>query len=132
ASGGYYIACNANTIFAQKNTITGSIGVFGILPNFSALTKKVGINVERVNTNANAANYSPFVPIDENFKAVTLEGIEHIYKTFVSHVAEGRKMNFAAVDSIAQGRVWSGSEALKIGLVDKIGGLNAAIVEAAR
>lgn len=132
ASGGYYIACNANTIFAQKNTITGSIGVFGILPNFSALTKKVGINVERVNTNANAANYSPFVPINENFKAVTLEGIEHIYKTFVSHVAEGRKMNFAAVDSIAQGRVWSGSEALKIGLVDKIGGLNAAIVEAAR
>lgn len=132
ASGGYYIACNANTIFAQKNTITGSIGVFGILPNFSELTKKVGINVERVNTNQNAANYSPFVPIDENFKAVTLEGIEHIYKTFVSHVAEGRKMNFAAVDSIAQGRVWSGSEALKIGLVDKIGGLNAAIVEAAR
>ena len=132
ASGGYYIACNANTIFAQKNTITGSIGVFGILPNFSDLTKKVGINVERVNTNQNAAGYSPFVPIDENFKAVTLEGIEHIYKTFVSHVAEGRKMNFAAVDSIAQGRVWSGSEALKIGLVDKIGGLNAAIVEAAR
>ncbi|MFA9190908.1 signal peptide peptidase SppA [Flavobacterium sp. FZUC8N2.13] len=132
ASGGYYIACNANTIFAQNNTITGSIGVFGILPNFNELTKKVGINVEQVNTNNNAAGYSPFVPLDDNFKAVTLEGIEHIYKTFVTHVAEGRKMNFAAVDSIAQGRVWSGSEALKIGLVDKIGGLNAAIVEAAR
>ncbi|MFA9186878.1 signal peptide peptidase SppA [Flavobacterium sp. FBOR7N2.3] len=132
ASGGYYIACNANTIFAQNNTITGSIGVFGILPNFNELTKKVGINVEQVNTNNNAAGYSPFVPLDENFKAVTLESIEHIYKTFVTHVAEGRKMNFTAVDSIAQGRVWSGSEALKIGLVDKIGGLNAAIVEAAR
>ncbi len=132
ASGGYYIACNANTIFAQENTITGSIGVFGILPNFSQLTKKVGINIEQVKTHSNANDYSPFVPMEDNFKAVTLEGIEHVYKTFVSHVAQGRKMNFAAVDSIAQGRVWSGSEALKIGLVDKIGGLNAAIVEAAR
>lgn len=132
ASGGYYIACNANTIFAQENTITGSIGVFGILPNFSQLTKKVGINIEQVKTHSNANDYSPFVPMEDNFKAVTLEGIEHVYKTFVSHVSQGRKMNFAAVDSIAQGRVWSGSEALKIGLVDKIGGLNAAIVEAAR
>lgn len=132
ASGGYYIACNANTIFAQNNTITGSIGVFGILPNFSQLTKKVGVNIEQVKTHSNAAAYSPFVPMDENFKTVTLESIEHIYKTFVSHVAQGRKMNFATVDSIAQGRVWSGAEALKIGLVDKIGGLNAAIVEAAR
>lgn len=132
ASGGYYIACNANTIFAQNNTITGSIGVFGVLPNFNQLAKKIGINTEQVKTHQNSANYSPFVPVDENFKAVTLQGIEHIYKTFVSHVAQGRKMSFAAVDSIAQGRVWSGSEALKIGLVDKIGGLNAAIVEAAR
>lgn len=132
ASGGYYMACNANTIFAQNNTITGSIGVFGILPNFNQLAKKIGINTEQIKTHQNSASYSPFVPVDENFKAVTLEGIEHIYKTFVGHVAEGRKMSFAAVDSIAQGRVWSGSEALKIGLVDKIGGLNAAIVEAAR
>lgn len=132
ASGGYYIACNANTIFAQNNTITGSIGVFGILPNFNQLSQKIGINTEQVKTHENAASYSPFVPIDEKFKAVTLESIEHIYKTFVHHVAEGRKMSFSAVDSIAQGRVWSGSEALKIGLVDKIGGLNAAIVEAAR
>ncbi|MBD0723992.1 signal peptide peptidase SppA [Flavobacterium sp. L1I52] len=132
ASGGYYIACNANAIFAQRNTITGSIGVFGILPNFSQLTKKIGINIEQVKTHENAAQYSPFVPMDENFKAVTLESIEQVYKTFVNHVAQGRKMNFAAVDSIAQGRVWSGTEALKIGLVDKIGGLNAAIAEAAR
>lgn len=132
ASGGYYIACNANTIFAQRNTITGSIGVFGILPNFSQLTKKIGINIEQVKTHENAAQYSPFVPMEENFKTVTLESIEQVYKTFVSHVAQGRKMNFAAVDSIAQGRVWSGTEALKIGLVDKIGGLNAAIAEAAR
>lgn len=131
ASGGYYIACNANKIFAENNTITGSIGVFGILPNFSQLTKKVGINVEQVKTHENAARYSPFVPLDEKLKAVTLEEIEHIYKTFVTHVAQGRKMTFAQVDAIAQGRVWAGSEAVKIGLVDKIGGLNDAIHEAA-
>ena len=131
ASGGYYIACNANTIFAEANTITGSIGVFGILPNFTPLATKIGIRTEQVKTHENAANYSPFVPIDENFKAVTLEGVEHIYKTFVTHVAEGRKMTFAQVDSIAQGRVWTGSEALKIGLVDEIGGLKDAIAKAA-
>jgi protease-4 len=131
ASGGYYIACNANKIFAENNTITGSIGVFGILPNFSQLTKKIGINVEQVKTHENAARYSPFVPLDEKLKAVTLEEIEHIYKTFVTHVAQGRKMTFAQVDAIAQGRVWAGSEAVKIGLVDKIGGLNDAIQEAA-
>ncbi|KIQ19175.1 protease IV [Flavobacterium sp. MEB061] len=132
ASGGYYIACNANKIFAEKNTITGSIGVFGILPNFSPLANKLGINTEQVKTHENSANYSPFVPVDEKFKAFTLEGVEKIYNTFVTHVAQGRKMTFAQVDSIAQGRVWSGSQAIKIGLVDKIGGLDDAIAEAAR
>jgi protease-4 len=131
ASGGYYIACNANTIFAENNTITGSIGVFGILPNFTQLATKIGIHTEQLKTNENAAEYSPFVPMDEKFKAVTLEGVERIYKTFVSHVAAGRKMTVAQVDSIGQGRVWSGEQALKIGLVDKIGGLDDAIKEAA-
>ena len=131
ASGGYYIACNANKIFAENNTITGSIGVFGILPNFSQLTTKIGISVEQVNTHENAAPYSPFVPLNDKLKAVTLEGVEEIYKTFVTRVAQGRKMTFAQVDAIGQGRVWAGSEALKIGLVDKIGGLDAAIKEAA-
>jgi protease-4 len=131
ASGGYYIACNANTIFAQNNTITGSIGVFGILPNFSQLTNKIGIHTQQVETHENSAPYSPFVPLDDKLKAVTLEGVEHIYKTFVTHVAEGRKMTFAQVDSIAQGRVWAGSEALKLGLIDKIGSLDDAINEAA-
>jgi protease-4 len=131
ASGGYYIACNANKIFAENNTITGSIGVFGVLPNFNQLATKIGVHTEQVKTNENAAEYSPFLPMDEKFKAITLEGVEHIYKTFVTHVAEGRKMTFAQVDSIAQGRVWSGSQALKIGLVDKIGGLDDAIKEAA-
>jgi protease-4 len=131
ASGGYYIACNANKIFAENNTITGSIGVFGVLPNMTQLATKVGIYTEQVKTNENAAEYSPFVPMDEKFKAVTQESVEHIYKTFVSHVAAGRKMTVAQVDSIGQGRVWSGSQALKIGLVDRIGGLDDAIKEAA-
>ncbi|WP_289665030.1 signal peptide peptidase SppA [Flavobacterium panacagri] len=132
ASGGYYIACNANKIFAENNTITGSIGVFGMLPNFSPLANKLGINSEQVKTHENSANYSPFVPVDEKFKAFTLEGVEKIYNTFVTHVAEGRKMTFEQVDAIAQGRVWSGTEAVKLGLVDKIGGLNDAIAEAAK
>lgn len=131
ASGGYYIACNANKIFAENTTITGSIGVFGVLPNFTPLATKIGIHTEQVKTNENAAEYSPFVPMDEKFKAVTLENIEHIYKTFVTHVAQGRKMSFAQVDAIGQGRVWSGEQALKIGLVDRIGGLKDAIREAA-
>lgn len=131
ASGGYYIACNADKIFAEKNTITGSIGVFGILPNLSQLTTKIGIHVEQVKTHENSARYSPFLPLDAKFKAVTLEGVEKVYTTFVSRVANGRKMTFAQVDSIGQGRVWTGADALKIGLVDKIGGLDDAIKEAA-
>ncbi len=132
ASGGYYIACNANQIFAENNTITGSIGVFGILPNFTQIATKLGLHSEQVKTHENAAEYSPFLPLDEKFKAVTQESVEQVYKTFVSHVAQGRKMSFAQVDAIAQGRVWSGSEALKIGLVDKIGGMDAAIKAAAK
>ena len=132
ASGGYYIACNANTIFAEKNTITGSIGVFGTLPNFSVAANRYGINTEQVRTHENASNYSPFVPMDEKFKAITLEGVENIYATFIGHVAEGRKMTTAQVDAIGQGRVWTGSEAVKIGLVDKSGGLREAIAEAAK
>lgn len=131
ASGGYYIACNANTIFAEPNTITGSIGVFGTLPNFSPLAKKIGINAEQVRTHQNASGYSVFEPLDENYKNVVLEGVETIYNTFVTRVATGRKMTFAQVDSIAQGRVWAGKDAVKIGLVDKLGGLDAAIKHAA-
>ena len=131
ASGGYYIACNANTIFAEKSTITGSIGVFGILPNMSALAKNIGINAEQVKTHENASGYSLFEPIDENFKKFTLESVENIYAVFLQRVATGRNMTTAQVDSIAQGRVWTGSDALKLGLVDKIGGLEDAIKHAA-
>jgi len=127
ASGGYYIACNATKIFAENNTITGSIGVFGLLPNFTQLTSKMGINSEQVSTNTNAADYSIFKPLTENYKAFAQEGVEKIYSTFVSRVAAGRRMTFAQVDAIGQGRVWSGADALKIGLVDAIGGMDDAL-----
>ncbi|MDD3004202.1 signal peptide peptidase SppA [Flavobacterium sp.] len=132
ASGGYYIACNADKIFAENATITGSIGVFGMLPNFSTLTEKIGIHTEQVSTHKNAANYSPFVPLTEDYRSFTQESIERIYKTFVNRVATGRKMTFEQVDEIVQGRVWTGAEALKIGLVDEIGGLDKALAEAAK
>ncbi len=130
ASGGYYIACGADKIYAEPTTITGSIGVFGVLPNFNKLSKKMGINAERVATNK-SPYYSPFEPISEEFKGVIKEGIEDIYTTFVNRVAEGRKMTFEQVDAIAQGRVWSGKEALDKGLVDELGGLEDAIICAA-
>ena len=131
ASGGYYIACNANKIFAEPSTITGSIGVFGTLPNFTQATKKFGINTVQVKTHENASEYSPFVPLDEKFKTFTLESVEHIYNVFVNRVATGRKMTFENVDAIAQGRVWSGADALKIGLVDQLGTMTDAIKYAA-
>jgi protease-4 len=132
ASGGYYIACNANKIFAEANTITGSIGVFGILPNFTIAADKIGLDIEQVKTHTNASGYSPFKPLDENYRAFAQEGVEHIYTTFVNRVAAGRKLTFTQVDAIGQGRVWTGQDAQKIGLVDKIGGMDEAIKEAAK
>lgn len=131
ASGGYYISCNANTIFAEPNTITGSIGVFGALPNFHSLATKIGINAEQVRTHKNASGYSVFEPIDENFKGYVTESIENIYNIFLKRVAAGRKMTVAQVNEVAQGRVWTGADALKLGLVDKIGGMDMAIKHAA-
>lgn len=132
ASGGYYIAANADRIFAEPNTITGSIGVFGMLPNMNQLGKNIGINAEQVQTHANASGYSVFEPIDENFKGYILESIEKTYATFLKRVADGRKMTTTQVDSIAQGRVWTGIDAHKLGLVDEIGGLEDAIKYAAK
>lgn len=131
ASGGYYIACNANQIFAEETTITGSIGVFGTLPNITKLTNNIGIHTEQVKTHQNAAGYSIFTPLDENTKNSIQESVENIYSVFVNRVATGRKMKFEQVDSIAQGRVWTGADAVKIGLVDKIGGMDDAIKAAA-
>lgn len=132
ASGGYYIAANADRIFAEPNTITGSIGVFGMLPNMNQLGKNIGINAEQVKTHDNASGYSIFEPIDENFKGFVLESIEKTYATFLKRVADGRKMKTEEVDAIAQGRVWTGVDAQKLGLVDEIGGLDDAIKYAAK
>jgi protease-4 len=130
ASGGYYIACNADRIFAEPTTISGSIGVFGALPNMSKLAGDIGINAEQVSTNK-SPNYSLFEPISEEFRTVTTEGVEDIYTAFVARVSAGRNMSVQAVDSIAQGRVWSGVDALQNGLVDELGDLDDAISYAA-
>ncbi len=131
ASGGYYIACNANKIFAEPTTITGSIGVFGAIPNMTGLAGKMGINAEQVSTNK-GANYSVFEPLSNEFHDYIKGSIDEIYQTFISHVAQGRKMTTAEVDSIGQGRVWTGKEAKEIGLVDELGGLNDAIAYTAK
>ncbi|WP_299107921.1 signal peptide peptidase SppA [uncultured Tenacibaculum sp.] len=130
ASGGYYIACNANKIIAEPTTITGSIGVFGAIPNVHELANDIGINAEQVSTN-NSPSYSVFEPMSKRFYDVTKEGVEDIYKTFVNRVSEGRNMTFEQVNEIAQGRVWSGTEAIANGLVDELGGLETAIMAAA-
>jgi len=131
ASGGYYIAAGADKIFAEPTTITGSIGVFGTIPNMNELAANIGINAEQVGTNANSVDYSLFEPITDSFKNQIQEGIEHTYDTFLQRVADGRNMSIEAVDEIAQGRVWSGIDAKGIGLVDEIGNLDAAIEAAA-
>lgn len=127
ASGGYYISCGAEKIVAEPTTITGSIGVFGMLPNVKGLADKWGVHAEQVQTNKNAAGYSVFQELDGNTKDVILESIESIYETFVNKVAEGRNMTFEEVDAIAQGRVWSGTDAIQLGLVDQLGGLEETI-----
>ena len=131
ASGGYYIAAGADKIFAEPTTITGSIGVFGTVPNITELADNIGINAEQVGTNKNAIDYSLFEPMQESFKNQIQESIEDTYQTFLQRVSEGRNMTMAQVDSVAQGRVWSGNEALEIGLVDELGNLNDAINVAA-
>ncbi len=131
ASGGYYIAVGADKIFAEPTTITGSIGVFGTVPNMSELAGDAGINAEQVGTNKNSVDYSLFEPMSDQFREVLTEGIEHTYETFLERVAAGRNISIAEADSLAQGRVWSGSDAKRLGLVDELGGLQDAIDAAA-
>ncbi|MCC7301247.1 MAG: signal peptide peptidase SppA [Bacteroidia bacterium] len=132
ASGGYYISCGADRIFAQPNTITGSIGVFGMLPNMQKMfANKFGITIDTVNTNKHSDLGSVFRSVSETEGLVIQKGVEDIYQVFLHRVAAGRKMSVAAVDSIGQGRVWSGADALNLGLVDALGGLKDAIKYAA-
>lgn len=132
ASGGYYIACNANRIFAEEGTITGSIGVFGVIPNVNTLATNWGITAETVSTHPNAQWYSPYQKPTEQFRKEMTESIEQVYTVFLDRVAQGRGKTVAQIDSIAQGRVWSGKEALANGLVDELGSLNDAIAYAAK
>ncbi|MCK6640389.1 MAG: signal peptide peptidase SppA [Bacteroidia bacterium] len=133
ASGGYYISCAADMIIAQPNTITGSIGVFGMMPEAGTLlSERMGITVDTVNTNANAGIGSIHRPVSEFEGQVIQQGVEDVYKTFITRVSDGRGISVADVDSIGQGRVWAGTDAMRIGLVDSLGGLDAAIAVAAR
>ncbi len=133
ASGGYYIACGATKIIASPNTITGSIGVFGLIPNLQKMfNNKLGITFDTVQTNKNAIYLTGMRPMSAFQEKVLQRSIERIYTTFITHVAEGRKMTVAEIDSIGQGRVWSGTDAKKIGLIDDFGGLETAIAEAAK
>jgi len=133
ASGGYYISCGADSIFALPTTITGSIGVFGIVPNMEGFFKeKAGITFDGVKTGPYADAGAFYRPLSDNEKRMMQASVDLIYTQFKQRVAEGRKRDTAYVDSIAQGRVWTGKRAIEIGLIDRFGGLDDAIQCAAR
>jgi protease IV len=133
ASGGYYIASGADSIFASPNTITGSIGVFGVIPNMGSFFKnKLGVTFDGVKTAPFADGPNVFRPMNEMEKQIAQNGVDRIYLQFKQRVAQGRKKDLAYIDSIAQGRVWSGEDALQLGLVDRIGNLQDAINSAGR
>lgn len=131
ASGGYYIGVGGDKIFAEPTTITGSIGVFGTIPNVHGLAKNMGVNAEQVGTNENSVDYSFFEPMTDSFRNVMQESIEETYDTFLDRVSKGRNMPVERVNEIAQGRVWSGVDAQALGLVDELGNLDDAIAAAA-
>ncbi|WP_289644340.1 signal peptide peptidase SppA [Maribacter aestuarii] len=131
ASGGYYIAAGADKIYAEPTTVTGSIGVFGTIPNINELAKNIGINAEQVGTNRNSVDYSLFEPMKDDFRNRVQESIEDTYETFLERVSAGRNISMAQADSLAQGRVWSGVDAKRLGLIDELGTLEDAIAAAA-
>ena len=132
ASGGYYISCNADKIFANNTTITGSIGVFGIIPNTQKLlNEKIGVYIDTVNTHKYSDLGRGNRKLTEYELDVIQNSVEDVYKTFITHVSKGRGISIVEVDKIGQGRVWSGVDALEIGLIDEIGGLEDAIASAA-
>ena len=132
ASGGYYISAPADAIIADATTLTGSIGVFGLMFNAEkALNNKLGVTIDVAKTNPSADMGMPFRAVSSNERAKIMRSIEQVYSTFVNHVADGRNMTFDSVDAIGQGRVWTGNDGNRIGLVDQIGGLQYAIAVAA-
>lgn len=133
ASGGYYIACAADSIFVQPNTITGSIGVFGIIPNFqNLLTNKIGITFDGVKTGQYADIMSTNRPLTPGERLIIQTDVNHVYDSFITRVADGRKKSKAYIDSIGGGHVWVGTDAVKNGLADKIGSFNDAIAAAGK
>ena len=133
ASGGYYISSIANWIVAQPTTLTGSIGIFGMFPDMSGLlTEKLGVKFDEVKTNRNAGFGTPARPFNDEEMAYLNTYIDRGYRLFRSRVAEGRHMTDTQVERIAQGRVWLGQDAIKIGLVDQLGDLDEAVEKAAQ
>jgi protease-4 len=133
ASGGYYISCAADSIIAQPNTVTGSIGIFAILPNMQKLfNDKLGITFDGVKTGKFADLGTTDRPLTAEEHAILQNQVNRGYDDFTKHVAEGRKKTQAYINSIGQGRVWTGSQALKLGLVDRLGNINDAIIMAAK
>ena len=131
ASGGYYISSHASAIVANPYTLTGSIGIFGIIPNAEGTMKKLGLKEEQVSTST-AGSLSVTKPLSPRVAGKLQEMIERGYDQFITRVATGRDLSKETVDSIGQGRVWLGAKAIELGLVDQLGGLDVAIQEAAR
>ena len=127
ASGGYYIACNADTIVAEPTTLTGSIGIFGMMPDMQGLAQKVGVSFDVVKTNEFSDMGIPVRPMTESEKALMQAYVERGYDLFLTRVSEGRGMTKEAVDQVGQGRVWTGVRAKELGLVDELGGLDRAL-----
>ena len=131
ASGGYYISMAGDRIFAQNNTITGSIGVFGVIPDAKNLANRNGVYSDVVSTNANSNMMSPFSGLSSGTLAITQRSVVNTYNRFVHFVSKNRKKTFEEIDAVGSGRVWSGKRAKEIGLVDEIGSLNDAVKYAA-
>ena len=131
ASGGYYISAPADYIFADKLTLTGSIGVFGVIYNLeNALKNKLGITLDSASTSPNGGAITLLRSLTDTQREYFNKGVDRVYATFTSHVAEGRNIPIEDVLKIAEGRVWSGSNAVEIGLVDEIGGFTEAVAKA--
>ncbi|HET9694163.1 MAG TPA: signal peptide peptidase SppA [Steroidobacteraceae bacterium] len=132
ASGGYYIAMDADRIVASPATLTGSIGIFAMFPTFQRSLERLGVHVDGVGTTALSGEFSPVRPMSEGTRELLQQSIDHEYQRFIGLVAKSRKKDVAAVDAVAQGRVWSGADAKRLGLVDQLGGYEDAIKLAAR
>lgn len=127
ASGGYYISCDANYIFAEPTTLTGSIGIFGMIPNIQGLTNKIGINVDNVSTNSLSTFPDITSPVSPQGRMLMQNYVERGYGLFTKRCADGRKMPLDSILRIAEGRIWTGTTAKKLGLVDELGGIDDAI-----